>query len=45
MKITKNTPVGEIVAQDIHKAKVLNQFHIDFCCGGDKSLGEACGGE
>ncbi len=42
MKITENTPVGKIVAQDIHKAKVLNQFHIDFCCGGDKSLGEAC---
>ncbi len=34
--------VGEIVASDWRKAEVFRKFGIDFCCGGKKSLTEAC---
>jgi regulator of cell morphogenesis and NO signaling len=34
--------LGEIVAADFRTASVLQQAGIDFCCGGKKSLGEAC---
>jgi regulator of cell morphogenesis and NO signaling len=34
--------VGEIVATNYHAAAVFEQFGIDFCCGGRRSLDEAC---
>ncbi len=34
--------IGEIVANDFRTASVFKNNHIDFCCGGKKSLGEAC---
>jgi regulator of cell morphogenesis and NO signaling len=34
--------VGEIAAQDMRKAEVFKQRGIDFCCGGHKTLQEAC---
>ncbi len=34
--------VGEIVAKNYHAAGVFRHFGIDFCCGGDISLEEAC---
>lgn len=34
--------VGEIAAKDLRKAEVFRKYGIDFCCGGKKSLGEAC---
>lgn len=34
--------IGEIVTQDIRKAKVFRKYGIDFCCGGKKSLAEVC---
>lgn len=36
----KNTPVGEIVAENYHAADVFRQYGIDFCCGGHKTLEE-----
>src|SRR5688572_22388669 len=47
VQITKNKAddgetVGEIVAKDIRKAEVFKKFGIDFCCGGKKSLKQAC---
>jgi len=34
--------VGEIASKDMHKAALLKKLGIDFCCGGKKTLDEAC---
>jgi regulator of cell morphogenesis and NO signaling len=34
--------VGEIAAKDLRKAEVFKKYGIDFCCGGKKSLKQAC---
>jgi regulator of cell morphogenesis and NO signaling len=34
--------VGEIAAKDMRKAELLKKMGIDFCCGGKRSLEEAC---
>lgn len=36
--------VGEIVAKDARAAAIFEQYHIDFCCNGHKTLEEACAG-
>jgi len=38
----KPTTIGELVAADYRKAEVFRKFGLDFCCGGKKSLKEAC---
>ena len=38
----KPSTIGELVAEDFRKAEVFSQFGIDFCCGGEKSLKQAC---
>src|SRR5690242_10956764 len=38
----ERTTVGEIVATDFRAASVFEQFGIDFCCGGRRSLADAC---
>lgn len=42
MTIIKENKVGEVVAQDFRLASVFEKYGIDFCCGGKKSIGEAC---
>jgi regulator of cell morphogenesis and NO signaling len=34
--------IGEIVAQDFRTAAVFHRFGIDFCCGGKRSVMDAC---
>lgn len=34
--------VGELAAADVRKAEVFKKYGIDFCCGGKKSLKQAC---
>lgn len=39
---TDGTAVGDLVAADSRVANVLEQFGIDFCCGGRRTLDDAC---
>lgn len=34
--------IGEIVANDFRAASIFKEAGIDFCCGGNKSITEAC---
>lgn len=40
-KVLERT-IGEIVAEDWRSAAVFEQFGIDFCCGGRRSIADAC---
>ena len=42
MIITEDKTVAEIVTQNIKSAHVFKKHGIDFCCGGEISLEEAC---
>ena len=39
---TSERTIGEIVAGDYRTAKVFESHKIDFCCGGNVALAEAC---
>lgn len=34
--------LGQIAAKDLRKAKVFRKYGLDFCCGGKKTVKEAC---
>jgi regulator of cell morphogenesis and NO signaling len=38
----ENATIGEIVATDVRAAAIFEDFGIDFCCGGDRLLIDAC---
>jgi len=42
MSFNKATRVREIVSANPSAVKVLEQAGVDYCCGGEKSLHEAC---
>ncbi|MEX2605562.1 MAG: iron-sulfur cluster repair di-iron protein [Gracilimonas sp.] len=42
MNTLTQKPVGQIVAEDYRTAQVLRSYGLDFCCGGGKSLEDAC---
>ena len=48
VRITKNEAgqkdetVGQIAANDLRKAEVFKKYGLDFCCGGKKTVKEAC---
>ncbi|WP_423130264.1 iron-sulfur cluster repair di-iron protein [Gaoshiqia sp. Z1-71] len=39
---TEQRSIGQIVADDFRAATIFKQAGIDFCCGGNKSITEAC---
>lgn len=39
---TNTQTIGEIVANDFRAASLFKNVGIDFCCGGNKSLTQAC---
>ena len=44
MNATAETTIRDIVAGDYRAAAVFQQYGIDFCCGGSKTIDEACRG-
>ncbi len=48
VKITKritgenDETLGQIAAKDLRKAQVFKKYGLDFCCGGKKTVKEAC---
>jgi len=45
MQTTSLTPdrmLGDIVTEDLRAAAVMERFGLDYCCGGQRSLGDAC---
>ncbi|KXK36406.1 MAG: iron-sulfur cluster repair di-iron protein [Saprospiraceae bacterium] len=42
MNITKDTIIGDIVANDYRAAAVFKESGIDFCCHGNRTIQEAC---
>jgi len=42
MQIKKENTIGEVVAQNFHTAEIFEKFGLDFCCGGKKTISEAC---
>lgn len=41
-KDEKDLTIGELVSADYRKAEVFKKFGLDFCCGGKKTLKQAC---
>ncbi len=42
MDLIKERTIGQIVADDYRTAQVFRSFGLDFCCGGNKTVEEAC---
>jgi regulator of cell morphogenesis and NO signaling len=42
MQITGHSIVGEIVRANYQVAQIFENSNIDFCCGGNRSINEAC---
>lgn len=47
VKIKKNDAsseptIGELVAKDFRKAEIFKKYNLDFCCGGKKTVAQAC---
>jgi len=42
MNVTRETTVGELVTADFRAAAVFQEFGIDFCCGGKRTIADAC---
>src|SRR5690606_40906796 len=42
MNISESNIIGNLVAGDYRAAKVFKTHNIDFCCNGNRTIGEAC---
>lgn len=42
MKGEKEETLGQIASKDLRKAEVFKKYGIDFCCGGKKTVKQAC---
>lgn len=38
----QHTKIANIVVNDFRSAEILRKYGIDFCCGGNRSIGEVC---
>ena len=41
--ITANTPLGVVATEYSGATRILRSHGLDFCCGGNTTIGEACG--
>ena len=41
-KISGSETLGQIAAKDLRKAKIFKKYGLDFCCGGKKTVRQAC---
>jgi regulator of cell morphogenesis and NO signaling len=41
-KITGSETLGQIATKDLRKAKIFKKYGLDFCCGGKKTVRQAC---
>ncbi len=42
MTISTAQTLGELVAENLDAARVLESHSLDYCCGGERSLADAC---
>ncbi len=42
MTIAPTTTLGDLVTEDPRRSRVLDEFGLDYCCGGQATLSEAC---
>ncbi|MBK9100259.1 MAG: iron-sulfur cluster repair di-iron protein [Austwickia sp.] len=42
MTITTDQTLGELLTQDPRRARVMETYGLDYCCGGNRSLASAC---
>ncbi len=42
MDISTGKIIGQLVAEDYRTASVFKSYGIDFCCNGNRTIGEAC---
>lgn len=42
MSITKETVIGQLVADDYRTASIFKKNGIDFCCNGNRTIEDAC---
>jgi regulator of cell morphogenesis and NO signaling len=40
--IDRENKIGDLVAKNFQSARVFEEYGLDFCCGGQKSLHQAC---
>jgi len=42
MLVQKENRIGDVVADNFRAAKIFEDFGLDFCCGGKKTIQQAC---
>jgi len=42
MNILKENILGEVVAKDFRTAAVFDEYNLDYCCNGNRSIEDAC---
>jgi regulator of cell morphogenesis and NO signaling len=41
-KFTIHTPINDFIAEDVRRTGIFEDLNIDSCCGGHRTLAEAC---
>ena len=41
-QFTIHTPINDFIAEDVRRTGIFEELNIDSCCGGHRTLAEAC---